>query len=400
MPRGVNGAPAVQPVPVILAAAIAAALIATMQAGGWRPPVLLAFGGALGLALAHSAFGFAAAYRNFLLQRRADGILAQLLMLAAATVLFAPVLAAGEVLGHPVTGAFAPVGVSVAIGAFMFGLGMQLAGGCGSGVLFALGGGSGRMVLALIFFCVGSFAASLHVSWWERLPGLPPIVLGQHLGWGEATALQLGFIALLAAFVGRRARNSIRRWIPARRAWLFGPWPLAFGALALAILNFATVLVAGHPWSITWAFALWAAKAARAGGWDPDSNSYWSEDFQHRALERSILEDTTSIMDIGIVLGALLAAGLAGRFSLRWQTTPRAAFAAILGGALMGYGARIAYGCNVGAFFSGVASTSLHGWLWIAAALGGSALGLRLRPRFGLSNDPAPWRAAPIAGAS
>jgi hypothetical protein len=47
-------------------------------------------------------------------------------------------------------------------------------------------------------------------------------------------------------------------------------------------------------------------------------------------------------------------------------------------------GARIAFGCNIGAFFSGVASTSLHGWLWIAAALPGTWLGARLRPAFGL----------------
>mgnify|MGYP000591478547 CR=1 FL=1 len=42
-----------------------------------------------------------------------------------------------------------------------------------------------------------------------------------------------------------------------------------------------------------------------------------------------------------------------------------------LGGVLMGYGARIAFGCNVGAFFSGIASGSLHDWLWFLAALAG-----------------------------
>jgi hypothetical protein len=64
----------------------------------------------------------------------------------------------------------------------------------------------------------------------------------------------------------------------------------------------------------------------------------------------------------------------------------RSLMAAIIGGLLMGYGARIAYGCNIGAFFSGVASLSLHGWLWIVCALAGSVLGVRWRPLFGLSN--------------
>ena len=61
--------------------------------------------------------------------------------------------------------------------------------------------------------------------------------------------------------------------------------------------------------------------------------------------------------------------------------------AAVIGGLVMGYGARLAYGCNIGAFFSGIASTSLHGWLWIAAALPGNWVGIKLRPWFGLSRE-------------
>ncbi len=59
--------------------------------------------------------------------------------------------------------------------------------------------------------------------------------------------------------------------------------------------------------------------------------------------------------------------------------------AAIAGGLLLGYGARLAYGCNIGAFFSGVASTSLHGWVWIVAAVLGNVIGVRLRPLFRLA---------------
>jgi hypothetical protein len=52
----------------------------------------------------------------------------------------------------------------------------------------------------------------------------------------------------------------------------------------------------------------------------------------------------------------------------------------------MGYGARIGFGCNIGAFFSGVISTSVHGWLWILAALAGTWSGIKLRPVFKLDN--------------
>ena len=57
----------------------------------------------------------------------------------------------------------------------------------------------------------------------------------------------------------------------------------------------------------------------------------------------------------------------------------RSPLAAVVGGPLLGYGARIAYGCNIGAFFGGVASGSLHGWLWLVAAFIGNIAGTRLR---------------------
>lgn len=392
-------APATQPGPIVIAAAVSAALAAAIAADSWRPPALLAVGIALGVVLAHSTFGFAAAYRNLLLHRRGDGVLAQLLMLAVATALFAPVLAAGSVFGNPISGGFAPVGMSVAAGAFMFGVGMQLAGGCGSGTLFALGLGSGRMVLVLVFFCAGAFWASLDMQWWQALPSVPPVVLGHSLGWLNAAGLQIVVIAVLAAILRRRTRAALGPLLPRRRDWYFGPWPLGFGAIALAVLNLATLLLAGHPWSITWAFTLWGAKAATLAGWEPDAHTFWLGGFQRGALEGSVLDDTTSIMDIGMILGALLAAGLAGRFTLRWRLAARPALAAVLGGALMGYGARIAYGCNVGAFFSGVASTSIHGWLWIAAALAGSAIGVGLRPWFALSDGAASAPHPPGRGA-
>jgi hypothetical protein len=50
----------------------------------------------------------------------------------------------------------------------------------------------------------------------------------------------------------------------------------------------------------------------------------------------------------------------------------------------MGYGARLSFGCNIGALFSGIASGSLHGWVWFAAAFAGSFVGIALRPIFGL----------------
>lgn len=85
------------------------------------------------------------------------------------------------------------------------------------------------------------------------------------------------------------------------------------------------------------------------------------------------------------MLGAAAAAGLAGAYAPQMKIPARSLLAAALGGLLMGVGARLATGCNIGAFFSGLASGSLHGLVWAIVAFGGVMLGARLRPWFGLS---------------
>ena len=90
-------------------------------------------------------------------------------------------------------------------------------------------------------------------------------------------------------------------------------------------------------------------------------------------------------MNVGIMLGALFAAMAAGRFAPTWRVSGRSLAAAVIGGLLLGSGARAAYGCNIGAYFSGIASGSFHGWLWLPAAFVGNILGTSLRPWFGLN---------------
>lgn len=361
-----------------------------------RQGFLLLLGGLLGLVLYHATFGFAGSWRAFLAEGRGAGLRAQMLMLAVATVIFLPLLAEGSVLGQRVSGAVAPAGVSVLVGAFVFGIGMQLGGGCASGTLYGVGGGSPRMIVTLVFFILGSLIGTAHLPWWLELPKPAGLALTQVLGLLPAIALQLLLflaIALLTVVLEKRrtgrleglAGTAIPKPTLLRRL-LYGPWPLVWGAVALAVLNGVTLVAAGHPWTISFGYALWGAELASGLGVDVASWEFWTWPFPHRALEGGVFANTTSVMNFGVLLGAFLAAGLAGGFRPQWRIPWPSLLAAALGGLLMGYGARLAFGCNVGAYFSGIASGSLHGWLWLAAGMAGSYVGLRLRPLFGLSN--------------
>jgi uncharacterized membrane protein YedE/YeeE len=382
--------------PTTLLAGLAALLLAAFlfTTYGWRQASLFLVGLLAGTALYHAAFGFTGAWRRMITERRSAGLRAQMIMLSAAVLLFMPLLDAGEIFGTALRGSVAPLSSSIIVGAFLFGIGMQLGGGCASGTLFTVGGGSVRMVVTLLAFIAGSVVGANHWAAWQSAPKLAPVSLLQTLGLPGAIAVSLGTFALVwyaAGALERRKHGTLDTGSsssgkgPGSNRWLRGPWPLIAGALALAAVNVATLTLAGRPWGVTSGFALWGSKAAAGVGLDVASWPYWQRPGPASALESSVFSDITSVMNFGILLGAMAAAGLASRFAPVWRIPLGSLAAAIIGGLLLGYGARIAYGCNIGAFFSGLSSASLHGWLWFAAAFAGNALAVRLRPLFGLA---------------
>ncbi|MCG8415589.1 MAG: YeeE/YedE family protein [Pseudomonadales bacterium] len=374
---------------VIVSALVALALYVLIFANaGWRLASLFLVGLAAGVILYHAAFGFTAAWREVALSGRSGGLRAQMFMLATTVLIFTPLISQGEFGGIGLRGSVAPLNLAVVTGAFLFGIGMQLGGGCASGTLFTVGGGNARMLITLAAFIAGSLLGSWHWSSWRDAPGLEPVALTASFGaiGGILVSLVLfGAVYLCASAWEKHRRGEVESTLSATSPSLLrGPWPLLAGALALAAVNVATLLLAGRPWGVTSGFALWGAKLVGVIGFDVSSWPYWSRAAQAAALENSLLQDITSVMNFGIILGALLAAGLAGKFAPSFRIPAKSIFAAIIGGILLGYGARIAFGCNIGAYFGGISSTSLHGWLWFVAAFVGSSLGTRLRPLFGL----------------
>ncbi len=385
-----TAAPAPRPgTPMVAMTLLLLGAVALSLGVSGRQALLFIVGAALGLVLYHAAFGFTSAWRVFLNDRRGAGLRAQMVMLAMAVLLFFPALSAGTLFGMPVKGLVAPAGTSVVVGAFIFGVGMQLGGGCASGTLFTVGGGNARMLVTLLFFIVGGVLATHHLQWWSALPSLPPTSIITTMGMLPALIFSLALFAAIAALSARlelRRHGQLERAAPSEHQGLQrffrGPWPLVWGAVLLALLNYATLALSGRPWGITSAFALWGAKVLQAMGVAVSSWPFWQQPANASALAAPVWQDITTVMDIGIMLGALLAAGLAGRFAPNLRIPLRSLVAAVIGGLMLGYGSRLAYGCNIGAYFSGIASGSLHGWLWLVAAFVGNGVGVRLRPLF------------------
>ena len=150
----------------------------------------------------------------------------------------------------------------------------------------------------------------------------------------------------------------------------------------LVFFSFFMLHAAGHPWSVTFSVGLWGAKIITLLGVDVSNWTYWQLSYPAIALENSLLADPTTVSNLGIILGALIASALSGNFSNQLPINKKLLVAAIIGGFFMGYGARLAFGCNIGALFSGIASGSVHGWVWFLFAFIGSYFGVKTRKYF------------------
>ncbi len=359
-----------------LALGATAILIALVLLDGQPLSAGLILGGfGLGIAFLKAEFSYTVSWRRFLTRGEAGGLIGGLIVIAICALAVVPVAALLPNYG----GAIAPLGPSLLIGAFVFGIGMQLANGCGSGTLYTVGGGSGRMLLALAFFVMGSVFGSLSLPSFLALGGIDPVLASDYFGpWGGLAAT-LASIALAAVLIAAVAKKRGANFMPSRN--------YIIGGIAIGLLCVAVFIAGGHPWSVTFGYTVWGAKIATALGFDLSSAPFWQWAGPKHALAQSVLSDTSSLTDFGMLFGAMAAAAATKPFAAGAWPPLKSLLAAAAGGLLMGWGARIGFGCNIGAFVGGVASGSLHGWVWFTAALPGCLIGIRLRPLFGLSKE-------------
>jgi uncharacterized protein len=337
--------------------------------------VLIIGGFGLGIAFLKAEFSYTASWRRFLTRGEAGGLIGGLIVIAICALAVVPVAALTPKFG----GAIAPIGPSLILGAFVFGIGMQLANGCGSGTLYTVGGGSGRMLIALLFFVIGSVFGSLLLPAFLSLGGADPVLASDYLGpWGGLAATLVS-IAMAAALIVAVARRRDANLVPSRN--------YVIGGVIIGLLCVVVFAAGGHPWSVTFGYTVWGAKAATALGLDLSHSAFWQWPGPKRALVESVLSDTSSLTDFGMLFGAMAAAAASKPFAMLPWPPVKSLLAAGIGGLLMGCGARLGFGCNIGAFVGGVASGSLHGWIWFLAALPGCLVGIRLRPLFGLSRE-------------
>lgn len=336
---------------------------------GFQGIVLLSTGMILGVTFLFFQYGFASGWRSLIEKKNSSMISHHFLLAAICSVFFIPLID----LNSNIIGSIAPVNFSLILGAFMFGFGMQLANGCGSGVLFTFGSGSGRMLIALPFFIIGSVVGTYILPIVIDIYSFGQIIIGKDLSLIAKTAMNSLslFIIFLLFYVYSRKMNFIANK------------KITYGTIVIAGLCILVLFFSGSPWGVTYGFTIWGAKISQLIGIPVETFTFWNWPGPKRSLEHSVLSDVSSLMNIGMIIGAGFLASINGLFKTSNWPSKVELFSAAIGGILMGVGARLSFGCNIGAFLGGTASGSLHGWVWFIMAFMGTYLGVKYRKLVG-----------------
>ena len=366
--------------------------------GRWRLGFLFCISGLFGFMLKAAPFGFTCSFRSLLSTGDVKDFTHMLHMIFWSTV-FVLLLNKFSDKFHPLffpnnTGPFglaqSPIGVSLCLGSFLFGIGMQLGSGCATGTLVGMGEGFLKSWLVVWFFIMGATVAAIDPVYkiWSKLPKTSkPVVIEMYMIIPVGAVLLVCLVVMLIgkrrARIRREAAQAInlesvralmiegadgeKKPFLQRESWRF----LADVILGLCVGLF--FLCAGTTIGVMGVFPLIGSKFLTLCKLKGVENwQYWQDNAGQWKM--GIRNNTLFYSDLFIIGGALLASAVLGNFGKSQKNSVADFFKAIFGGLLMGLGGRMSNGCNIGSMLSGINSGSVHGWVWMACAMLGSGV--------------------------
>jgi hypothetical protein len=137
-----------------------------------------------------------------------------------------------------------------------------------------------------------------------------------------------------------------------------------------------------HPWGFTGEVSRWMIGISNALGLGPGELA-GAASLPGCALEigDSGVLNHMFFLVWGMVFGSFVGALFAGEFKIRLPRQKSRYLQSAGGGVVMGYGAGLAMGCTIGAFFSAIPSLALNGWVFALCLAIGAWVGVQIIQR-------------------
>lgn len=156
--------------------------------------------------------------------------------------------------------------------------------------------------------------------------------------------------------------------------YLINFWDVSKAMLFLGMLSAVYFGVFGGVWAVTGEMTRWGGEFLELFGMDLSGFSY----YQKQNLNGTPLTRTDGVMLIAMFVGCLVASLWANKVKFRLPASSMRVMQAIIGGLLSGFGARLAFGCNLANFFTGLPYFSLHTWVFTLFMVIGIYLAVRV----------------------
>lgn len=348
----------------------------------------LLLGVILGHVLYRSDFCMAGMFRDIFLIRKSPLLLSLALSIVIAMFLFALAKTAGLLLFSPPP-TYRNPSFATAIGGLIFGIGMVLAGGCVVSTLYRMAGGNLAALLAVSGIIAGSLLYAESHPFWDVFKRETEILNSTGRPYEGSFIPTAVSLVLLMPLLNSALRKRLST--TAYASAYLQPWK---AAVVIAVLNSASYVFSGWPMGITTAYAKIGAYIEDAiAPRHVESLSYFSEDTISivvadtwisggPAPKIDVITFTELALAAGIFIGAMATAVKLKEFRISGLPPLRQAVSAFVGGAFVGYGARIAGGCNLKFISGGLPLLAYEGAFFAAGLLGGAYLGTLLLKRF------------------
>lgn len=368
----------------------------------------------IGYVMQRSRFGFAGIVRKMHYMGNSSLPKAVLFLLSISLVVVAAIQYNAHIHGLVIPGMSSVKTISMltVIGAFVFGIGMMLAGGCASGTLTDLGEGYVRAAISLLFFCFGSVIGVAHLDALKHsiLAHGFKFYFPDYFGYFASVMFFLAFYGLMYMLIkkyeakrkkeGTYINEEYEEWekdllikdeteynmfsFETYHKFFVKRWSFYIGGVLLSVMFLVVLTTTSKNWGVSTTFTYWGGWILQLFGVDLSGIGFFQTDKAVKIMANGFFNDSGSLRNLGIMVGTIIASLLAGGLSITKNMNFRKIIGYILGGLFMGYGARLGSGCNIGAFYSALSSMSLSGVVFGGFLILGGITGLKLVDKFKL----------------
>ena len=259
------------------------------------------------------------------------------------------------------------IDLSLAVGAFIFGIGMMLSDGCILGMIRDLGNGYIGHIITVAFVIIGTLLGNLsYKSLWMRFKmNAIYVYLPESFGLVAGAIIFLIIVAFVyfEFYLWDRKNLGKDSHLPKKSI---------VGGIVLGIFLIVYQAIVENNIGVSGAFPYFGAWISKLFGGHPENWSFFQIESAQEIIKEGFFSYEIAVLILGILIGSLVTAIATRKFELHKPNSIKDVSLYAVGGLLMGYGSCVAGSCNLSGFLSSAANLSLSAWMYLFFMMLGS----------------------------